>query len=140
MKTPGQLPAPLDNSFLLHLASDPFFDRSAHPALYDPHAGSGSPGSDYATVHRNTIISEMIPCTTFAAGRNPFIDSETSIPTERNIHMRTTMKTDPDRWPLSNANGNNKAPNDREARPWLHSDIREKAFTHNWNAYRKFIE
>ncbi len=135
MKTPAQLPNPLNNAFLLHLASNPFFDRSAHPSLYDPETGEGSPGSNYAKAHLNTIISEMIPCTSFAAGRNAINSLG-----EKNIDMNTQMKTDMDKWPLSNANENNKLPSDREARPWLHSDIREKAFTHNWNAYKKFVE
>lgn len=32
------------------------------------------------------------------------------------------------------------APEENRPRAWLHSDIREKAFTHNWKAYAKFNE
>lgn len=129
MKTPAQLPNPLNNAFLLHLASNPFFDRSAHSALYEPETGSNSAGSNYAYNHRNTIISEMIPCTSFAAGRN-------SITTlgDQNIDMDARMKTDAAHWPLSNVHDLI----DNRPRPWLHSDVREKAFTHNWKAYEKF--
>ena len=45
------------------------------------------------------------------------------------------MKTDPAQWPESDILGVNGPP-----RPWLHSDIREKAFAHNWNAYKRFTE
>jgi hypothetical protein len=135
MKTPAQLENPLTNNFLLHLASNPFFDRSDHAALYDPQTGADSLGSAYAQEYRNKIIAEMIPCTTFAAGRNAI-----NLLGANNIDMNTQMKTDLDEWPISNANENNKLPTDRESRPWLHSDIREKAFSHNWNAYKKFVD
>jgi hypothetical protein len=134
VKTPAQLPNPLNNAFLLHLAANPFFDRSANPALYEPETGSNSTGSNYAYNHRNTIISEMIPCTSFAAGRNGFINPAT-LPANHNIDMDTTMKTDPAQWPLSNEHD----PIDARPRPWLHSDVREKAFTHNWKVYEKFV-
>jgi hypothetical protein len=129
MKTPAQLPSPLSNAFLLHLASNPFFDRSAHPTLYDPQTGAGTPGSDYAYNHRNTIISEMIPCTSFAAGRNAI-----TVLGDQNIDMDASMKTDAANWPLSNVHDLI----DNRPRPWLHSDVREKAFTHNWKVYEKF--
>ena len=137
MKTPAQLPNPLTNAFLLHLASNPFFDRSANSALYVPQTGAGTPGSDYAQAHRNTIISEMIPCTSFAAGRNALINPA-MLPANRNIDMNTTMKTDPAQWPLTDELKNDSS--DPPVRFWLHSDIREKAFTHNWKAYSKFVE
>lgn len=54
--------------------------------------------------------------------------------------MNTAMKTDPMRWPLSNANENDAPPNDPDSRPWVHSDIREKAFVHNRSAYEKFVD
>jgi hypothetical protein len=50
------------------------------------------------------------------------------------------MKTDEMRWPLSNENQNGAPPGDKNSRPWLHSDIRNKAFVHNWQAYEKFVE
>lgn len=68
-------------------------------------------------------------------------DPNTPEDEERNINMDSNkMKTDPSRWPLSNANENNKHPFDLESRPWLHSDICHKAFTHSWKAYKKFVE
>jgi len=129
MKTPAQLPSPLSNAFLLHLASNPFFDRSAHSALYEPETGSHSSGSNYAYNNRNTIISEMIPCTSLAAGRNAI-----TVLGDQNIDMDASMKTDAANWPLSNVHDLI----DNRPRPWLHSDVREKAFTHNWKVYEKF--
>jgi hypothetical protein len=113
----------------------PFFDDSSHGSLFTPETGYSSAGSSYAYVHRNTIISEMIPCTTFAAGRNAlaFLEQDGLV---TNIDMNSEMKTNSDEWPLSDAH-------DPEAglpRPWLHSDIREKAFAHNWKAYKKIID
>jgi hypothetical protein len=135
MKRPDQLDKPLTKSFLMHLASNPFFDRSKHSKLYDLQTGEDAPGSDYAQKHRNEIISEMIPCTSFATGRNSFISEKKLLP-ERNIDMNLNMKTDPSKWPLSNAH----SPDDLLPRPWLHSDIKAKAFVHNWLAYEKFID
>ncbi len=148
MRTPSELPLPLTNQWLLDRTLDPmspFFNRSNHATLYDAQTGEGTPGSNYARDHRNTLISEMIPCTTFAAGRNAFNnilkdDPNTAEDEERQFDMNALMKTDADEWPLSNENENDESPSNPASRPWLHSDIREKAFTHNWNAYKKFVE
>ena len=145
MREPAELPDPLTIYWLDRRVLAPFFNRSNHPTLFDPLSGGDSPGSQYAKEHRNTLISEMIPCTTFAAGRNAFINllrDNPNTPTdeERNIDMNVLMKTDPMEWPLSNANENNQLPSNPASRPWFHSDIREKAFTHNWKAYGKFVE
>ncbi len=151
MKTPSELPAlldprnytPTEQNFLLVRATIPFFDDSSHPDLFDPQTGATSPGSIYAKANLNTIISQMIPCTTYAAGRNALqilgghIGDLVTL--GNNIDMDATMKTDPMLWPLSNANENNKAPNNPSSRPWLHSDIKDKAFAHNWSVYDKFV-
>jgi hypothetical protein len=141
MRSPSELPDPLTSEFLLHLVTKPFFNNSSHGSLFTPETGSDSEGSGYAYSHRNRIISEMIPCTTFSAGRNAFNnilkdDPNTPEDENRNIDMDMAMKTDPARWPLSDAHD----PEENRPRPWLHSDIREKAFTHNWKSYLKFVE
>jgi hypothetical protein len=135
MRSPSELSDPLTTAFKLHLSTKPFFDDSSHGSLFTPETGSSSAGSSYAYSHRNTIISEMIPCTTFATGRNAF-NNPATLPANRNIDMDATMKTDPGKWPLSNAHD----PEANRPRPWLHSDIREKAFAHNWQVYAKFVE
>jgi Alpha/beta hydrolase of unknown function (DUF900)/Bacterial TSP3 repeat len=122
----------INQQFLLGLQAVPFFDDSEHRILFHPETGRNSPGSRYAAEHRNTIISEMIPCTTFAAGKNAFIylkDNQC-----KNENMNDSMKTDPFRWPESSAliDGNEK----EEKRPWLHSDLRNKPFTHNWKLFK----
>lgn len=154
LRKPSELPNPLTNQFLLHLTETPFFDPratlsspSGFSTLFDPATGADSPGSQYAAAKRNTLISEMIPCTTYAAGRNPlkalgndFDDPETP---GTNINMDRSMKTDASEWPESNANEGPTVDDNGNPitnRPWLHSDIREKAFTHNWKLYEKFVE
>ena len=137
MAYPGELPQPPSLQFydlLAGLTSRPFFDDSQHPLLYDEVIGDGSAGSNYARENRDTIISEMIPCTTFAAGRNPLTlleDDELIV----NIDMNSSMMTDPNRWPLSEAHD----PEMNIQRPWLHSDIREKAYSHNWKVFDEFV-
>lgn len=138
MRSPSELPNPLTTEFLLQLSTKPFFDDSSHGSLFTSETGSSSEGSSYAYSHRNTIISEMVPCTTFAAGMNPLLLLELD-GLITNINMNDTMKTNTIQWPLSNANENSQAPNDPRSRPWLHSDIREKAFAHNWSVYERFV-
>jgi hypothetical protein len=126
----------------VHSPPNPFFDDTSHVALFTPEIGHTSPGSAYAEQHSNTLISEMIPCTTFAAGRNPLQRLEQN-GLITNINMDEAMKTDPDQWPESDANEGeqwDQEGNLRPNRPWLHSDIRKKAFSHNWKVFKKFVE
>jgi len=138
MRTQSELPPSTDTVWLAKLRTRPFFNTSNHPDLYTAQAGSGSPGSDYAQQHRNTLIAEVIPCTTFAAGRNRFNDPETSIPLTRHFDMNTTMMTDATWWPHTDVFQEDE--NDAPARAWLHSDLRAKAYSHNWKLYDKFVE
>ncbi len=141
MRSPSELPQPLSNQWLLErtlVPMSPFFNRSYHDDLYHQDTGVGTTGSDYAEEHRDTLISEMIPCTTFAAGKNEFLDPVTAIPEDRNIDMNVRMKTDLDEWPLTDEFKEDDS--DPPVRNWLHSDIKVKAFTHNWKAYEKFTE
>ena len=126
---------PAEQTFLRALSTKPYFDDTSHDALFTPGTGNTSPGSAYAEQHSNTLISEMIPCTTFAAGRNALNNVQIIAP-DHNIDMETTMKTDPAEWPESNAHN----PEENMPRPWLHSDIRVKAFCHNCKVYAKFVE
>jgi hypothetical protein len=151
MKTATELPAlsdpkkylPAEKTFLRALSTKPFFDDTSHVALFTPEIGNTSPGSAYAEQHSNTLIVEMIPCTTFAAGRNPLQRLEDEEESIINVDMNNIMKTDPDQWPESDANEGeqwDQEGNLRPNRPWLHSDIREKAFSHNWKVFKKFVE
>ncbi len=139
MRFPVELPQPPDMAyynFLASLTTRPFFDNSQETTLFHFDEGPGTTGSEHARTRRNTIISEMIPCTTFAAGRNPFNDPISSLPIDRNIDMHTSMMTDSSRWPESDEHD----PEANLPRPWLHSDFRVKAFTHNWKLFKTFID
>ncbi len=113
----------------------PMFECVMLPELFSQPVGAGSQGSEYARINRMKLIAEMIPCTTCAAGRNPL---KSLIALNRNIDMNATMKTDPERYPTTDAFQEDG--DDPVVRSWLHSDIREKAYLHNWNAYVKFVE
>ncbi len=139
MKLPSQLPSPLDSAFLFHLSQNPFFDKSVHETLLEAHTGDGSPGSNYARDHHNALIATIIPCTTFAAGRNALQELEDNEQIV-NFNMNDEMKTDPNQWPISNENENSAPPSNLNSRPWLHSDIRVKAYSHNYLVFDKFIE
>ena len=133
MRTPAELPSPLTNGWLLKLATRPFFDDSTHHPLFDPASGDGSPGSNYARDNHSTIISEMIPCTTLATGRNAL---NSALPVNRQIDMNVSMKTDPARWPEADVHDGDV----NQTRPWLHSDLRAKAYPHNYLVFDKFVE
>lgn len=140
MRTQAELPPSTDATWLAKLKTRPFFNTSNHAELFDAQAGAGSPGSVHAEQNRNALLGAVIPCTSYAAGRNRFIDVDTSLPLTRQFDLNTTMKTDEMKWPLSNKNENDALPSDADSRPWLHSDIRGKAFAHNWKAYKKFVD
>lgn len=143
MRTAAELPSltspdtytPAEKTFLHARITKPFFDDSKHDALFTADTGATSAGSVYAKQHLNTLISEMIPCTTFAAGRNA-LNNEQVMARDHNIDMDTTMKTDATQWPESDAHD----PEEHMPRPWLHSDIKNKAFCHTWQVYAKFVE
>lgn len=145
MRTQAELPPSTDTAWLAKLKYRPFFNTSNHPDLYTAQTGPGSPGSNYAQQNRNTLLGAIIPCTSLAAGRNAFVNILGDNPNtpeneDRNIDLNTMMKTDEMRSPLSNENQNGAPPGDKNSRPWLHSDIRNKAFVHNWQAHEKFVE
>lgn len=94
MRTQAELPPSTDTTWLTKLKTRPFFNTSNHADLFDAEEGVGSPGSNYPQQHRNSLLAAVIPCTTFAAGRNRFNDPETSIPLTRHFDMNTTMMTD----------------------------------------------
>jgi hypothetical protein len=138
MRTQAELPPATNTAWLAKLRTRPFFNTSNHPDLYTAQTGGGSPGSNYAQQNLNTLLGAVIPCTSLAAGRNRFIDTETSLPLVRQFDMNTTMMTDATRWPLTDIFQEDE--NDAPARAWLHSDLRAKAFSHNWKLYDKFVE
>ena len=92
----------------------PFFDDTKPTELYGPN------GSAYAGAHGNTLLAQMVPCLSFAAGSNA-IDSLN----DNNIDMMT-MKNG---WPTSRTNDYD----------WHHGDIREVAYFYTCHVFDKFV-
>lgn len=135
MKNHNEIPnTSLDNGyapFLLSLKQNPFFDDSEHKTLFHWDQGVSSEGSDYAKNWLNTIIAEMIPCVTCAAGSN----SLKRYPKNKQFDMHELFMTDRSNWPERNRHD----VSENLTKSWCHSDIREIAYCHNWNVYNKMI-
>jgi hypothetical protein len=101
------------------LKANPFF-RPGPPELY------GANGSNYASPQqrRNTLLAEMIPALSFAAGANRL----ESFGEQRNFDMMTLKSG----WPIERLNQNN--PN------WLHSDFKTVAYLYMNPVLLKMIE
>ena len=130
-----------DPTFHDRLKIDPIF-RTSVPngcdGLFDPQTGSAVAAEAWK---KHRILAQMISCTTYATGRNAFNnilndDPNTLEDENHQFDMEATMKTDPAEWPLTTEHD----PEENKPRAWLHCDIREKAFIHNWNAFQKFVE
>ncbi len=145
MRLPSEIPnSPLENGygpFVASLMEKPFFDSSQHAPLFDFEKGANTQGSNYAKQHASKLISEMIPCTTLATGRNPLIalgeDIDHPVNPGNNVDMHRLFMTDPQLWPYRPKNHD---PEEELPRAWCHSDIREIAYTHNWKAFKKIVE
>jgi hypothetical protein len=142
MRYPNEIPTqPNSHHFLGYLTVVPFFDDSKRTQLFDPARGPGSPGSQYAENHRHAILAEMIPCTTFAAGRNAMLKLQRE-GYLTNVDIDKEMKTVPEDWPSSRILVEDGYSPESEAinvTPWFHSDIRNKAFAHTWKLFAKFV-
>jgi hypothetical protein len=77
----------------------------------------------------------MIPCTTYAAGRNPF--KFTFLPENKQFDMQERMMTSPEEWPYRPKNHDEE---EKLPRAWCHSDLRNVAYLHTYKLYEKFIE
>jgi hypothetical protein len=141
MRYPTEIPnSATQNGYGLFVASlmeKPFFDHSKHATLYDEEKGENTPGSNYSKQWANTLISEMIPCTSLAAGRNPFSFRANSLPLDKDINMHEKFMTDEAKWPYRNDKHDQS---ENLPRAWCHSDIREVAFAHTWKAFAKIVE
>lgn len=102
------------------LKTDPFF-KPGPMDLY------GANGSNYASPqqHRNTLLAEMIPALSFAAGANPLGTLAPPGDSNKNFDMMA-YKTD-NLWPRSNPE-------------WEHSDIKIVAYSYVYQLYNKFVE
>jgi hypothetical protein len=140
MRFPSEIPnSPTQKGYGLFVASlkqKAFFDHTKHAPLFDSAEGANTTGSNYAKQWANTLISEMIPCTSLAAGRNPFTFRATSIPIDQDINMHRNFMTDNTKWPLRYDKHDK---NENLPRAWCHSDIREVAYTHIWKAFEKIV-
>gem|GEM_PF-2651675 len=52
------------------------------------------------------------------------------------FHLLHLYKNDPARWPEADVHDGEV----NQTRPWLHSDLRAKAYSHNYLAFDKFVE
>lgn len=123
---------PVDGAFKQKLMQIPFFNTG-----FDPVTGQtlgtapndiadllGPNGSDYASPpqKRNTLLAEMIPAQTTAAGSN----SINSFGNDRNFDMNA-MKTG---WPATRPPGSG----------WWHSDLQNVSYTYTFLAFDKITE
>jgi hypothetical protein len=137
MRLPSEIPnSPTQTGYGVFVASlkqKPFFDHTKHSPLFDSAEGENTVGSNYAKQWANTLISEMIPCTSLAAGRNGLSD----YPLSRQFDMHRDFMTDNTKWPLRYDKHDKE---ENLPRAWCHSDIREVAYTHVWQAFQKIVE
>jgi len=100
------------------LKSKPFF-RAGPADLYGPN------GSKYASPeqHRNTLLAEMIPALSFAAGSNPLTLFALPGREDRNYDMMEYRTG----WPRSNPD-------------WQHSDLKLVAYPFVYKLYEKLVE
>jgi hypothetical protein len=136
MRFPTEIPnSPTQNGYGIFVASlkqKPFFDHTKHAPLFDSAEGANTTGSNYAKQWANTLISEMIPCTSLAAGRNVL----NNYPVSRQFDMHRYFMTNKEKWPLRNDKHDE---NENLPRAWCHSDIREVAYTHVWQVFEKIV-
>jgi hypothetical protein len=99
------------------LRTNPFF-RPGPTALYGPN------GNSYASPeqHRNTLLAEMIPALSFAAGSNRL----ESFGDDGNFDMPGIYA---EAWPPERG-GNTK---------WFHSDVKVVAYTYIFKLYEQFV-
>jgi hypothetical protein len=121
-------PVHVNDSLLIHLETVPFFDSkslSSPSDLYDAQTGASSPGSIYAHNKRNTLLAQMIPATSFAAGANALIKK---FDLRHQLDM-AGMKSNTSNWPLRD-----------DKREWHHCDLREVAYLYTWAVYDRFVK
>jgi hypothetical protein len=125
MKSPSAIT--MNDSLLIHLETVPFFDSkslSSPSDLYDAQTGASSPGSIYAHNKRNTLLAQMIPATSFAAGRNAF----KSVIKDRQIDMAEVRISTPN-WPIRDGK-----------QEWHHCDLREIAYLYTYPVFDEFVK
>ena len=86
----------------------------------------GSTGSAFASRHRDTLLARMIPAMSLAAGSEPVEKFTRDAENERNFNMNDIKIG----WPEER--GKNK--------DWRHSDLRDVAYVHVQELYRKIIQ
>jgi len=121
---------PVDQAFKEKLMTTPFFNTGFDPVTNDVRQGApadianllGGNGSDYASPaqKRNTLLAEMIPAQSTAAGSNP-INSFIG----RNYDMDTMSSG----WPVQRPPGSG----------WWHSDVRNVAYTYTFPVFDEIV-
>ena len=129
-KTQEEL-GPVDEDFKQKLMDTPFFNTGFDPVTNEVRPGApadiatlvGPNGSDYASPNqkRNTLLAEMIPAQSAAAGSNP-INSFVG----RNYDMNAMSSG----WPAQRPPGSG----------WWHSDIRNIAYSYTFPVFDKIVE
>jgi hypothetical protein len=100
------------------LRTNPFF-KLGDSQLYQ----SGGAGHNYAAVHQNKLVTEMIPCRTWPIGANPL----GRLPAGRNFDMNSEFKDLANGWP-------------RPEPEWRHSDMKNVAYPYVHILYDKLVE
>ncbi len=101
----------------MRLRTKPFFRMGRELELY------GSDGSEYARIHRDRLLGEMIPARSLPAGANP----TKALRVGFNLDMNRMFKLG---WPQSRG--------DDEA--WRHSDITDVSYLHVWPLFKSFVD
>ena len=118
---PGQevaswVPAPNDGGYAVL--------REPVGSLYGPD------GSAFARRHRDTLLAQMIPAMSLAAGREAVEKFTRDAGAERNFDMNSVaFRGENFRWPAERSNTD-----------WRHSDLREVAFPYVQNLFAKITE
>jgi len=109
-------PAEANDINPLELRARPFFEKGRELALYTDN------GSEYARVHRDRLLGEMIPARSLPAGANYM----KRLDIDANQDMHSVYKNG---WPISRRGDDS----------WRHSDITDVAYLFVWPLYESFV-
>jgi len=115
------------------IKESPIFREFNNNDIVDPVQGkfTASTPTGNGIVANPELLAEAIPAYSFAAGSNWMSVFSPPNAEDRNISMMS-FRTDENEWPLDGiTNG---------TRNWLHSDIRDVGYLHNFKLFDKFVE
>lgn len=91
-------------------------------------------GSSYSAAHLNTLLADMIPARTLPAGANQ-ITNVYFLPLgggNRNINL--SSEEIENGWPAE------RLENGQKGNRWLHSDMKDVAFSYTWKLFSRFSD